>query len=113
MPVNIPQIIIEGSSSVAGDSIRQQIVTRIELALRDILVVNGFKSNAGQNVHVWRAIPFKETELPGIVLRDLDEPIAEDSRYTQRHHRSLHIQIEIVCQGTASAAQYREILADV
>lgn len=98
---------------MAGVTIRQQIVTRIEAALRDISIANGYATNAGANVHVWRSIPFKETELPAIVLRDLDEPIAEDSRYTQRHHRSLHIQIEIVAQGTTSAVEYRLILADV
>lgn len=113
MAFNTPQIVVDGAVSVAGNTIRQQIVTRIELALREIRTANSFKSDAGLNVWPWRSIPFKENELPAIILRDLDEPIIRDSKYPQRHRRTLHIQIEIVCQGTASPAQYREILADV
>lgn len=95
------------------DTIRQQIVDRFEAKLQTIATGNGFQTNVGSKVFEWRATPFMPQDLPALIWRDLDEPIEEDTRFSSRHKRTLHMQVEIVGSGASSPADYRKMLADV
>jgi hypothetical protein len=95
------------------DTIRQQIVDRFESKLQGISIAAGYQTNVGANVHEWLAAPLMESNLPALIWRDLDEPIEEHTRFSSRHQRSLHMQVEIVGSGATSPREYRKLLADV
>jgi hypothetical protein len=94
-------------------TIRQQILDTLKTKLQGISIAGGYQTNLGSSVHEWRSSPFMREELPALIWRDLDEPIEEHTRFSSRHQRSLHIQVEIVGEGATSPAQYRKMLADV
>lgn len=95
-----------------ADSIRQQIIDAIDTRLKTILVVNGYKTNAGQHVYEWRETPLDESLLPAIVYRDVN--CDNSFMATGVHFHKMNMEIEVVCAaGTTTPAGAREIIADV
>lgn len=95
------------------ETIRQQLVNLVLSELRKIKVANGSKTDIGKSVWEWRAIPFQTDELPALIFRDLDEPVANSETGGQRQKRLLHCQIVIAVSGETSVETLRKILADV
>ncbi len=50
--------------------IRQQIINALEEKLKSIKKVNGYNTDAGNNVYHWLVKPLTPTRLPAIVYRD-------------------------------------------
>ena len=93
-----------------AESKRQQIVTAIDARLKTIRVVNGYETNAGNNVYEWRSSAMIESELPGLIYRDTQETEALSIGY-QVH--TLTIEIEGYVVGNAAPANLRKLIADV
>ncbi len=51
-------------------SIRQLIINELDARLKAITTVNGYQTNAGNNVFAWREEDLQSHELPGIVYLD-------------------------------------------
>lgn len=103
-------------------TLRQQIFTKVLTALGNIRTTNSFtlygrtfayKTNIGANVFAWRSAALKETELPGMVVRDLDELRELSDKYGDAEKRSIHIQAAIMASGNTSADDMRDIFGDV
>jgi hypothetical protein len=102
--------------------LREEIFTRYVNQLRRIRTSNtytlygetrNYLTDAGMNVRPWFSGKFQVAELPGLVPRDLDEPILEPTPRAQRVTRQLHVQTEIVVAGDDAADLLRMVFADV
>jgi hypothetical protein len=102
--------------------VRQEIFTRVVNQLKRIKTVNtytmygetaNYLTNLGLYVFPWRATPFNENQLPGLIVRDLDEPQELSSNHSQRVIRQLHIQVEVVMKGDAPINDLWAAYADI
>lgn len=103
-------------------TIRQQIFDEVVARLRTIKTTNSWSlfgmtgnylTNIGDQVHPWRSSAFQANELPGIVPRDLDEPVKLSSLSSDRTERELHIQIVVAVDGEDAEDQLRVIFGDL
>lgn len=94
-----------------ADSIRQQIVTNLDTALKTITKLNGYKSDAGKNVFEWLETLTEITALPAIIWRDTDEARAFIGNIQE--DRRLTVEIELLAAGTTSPATMRDLLSDI
>lgn len=90
---------------------RQQIVNAIETRFKTILVVGGYRTNLGDNVHVWRLSDWAKDEAPGVDIRDTDWDSDETGQGL--HDHGLLIEVYVEAGGGTSPASVREMAADV
>jgi hypothetical protein len=101
-----------------ADSVRQQLADAIKTRFQTILIANGYQTNIGQNVFLWRNLerdPLNESETQLLSLSDWKE-ITEPKISSQGdHHRTLfwHVEAENVVAVTEADAVGRKILADI
>lgn len=93
------------------DSKRQQIIDAIDARLKTIKTVNGYETDAGNNVFEWRATPLQDSELPALLFRDTTSPV-DDETYSMHLH-TLSVEITLVASGATSADIIRKMLADI
>ena len=55
------------------DSIRQQIINKIDERLKTIQIINGYETDAGKNVFHYKENPFEQANLPCIEYRDISD----------------------------------------
>lgn len=103
-------------------TIRQQIFTEVVAKLRTVKtsqawtaygMTGNYLTNIGDQVHPWRTSAFQPEELPGIIPRDLDEPIEPMHLGAERTTRQLHIQVVVAVGGEDAADQLRKIFGDL
>lgn len=95
-----------------GDTVRQRIMDVVETRMGTILTSNGYKTNAGQNVYVWREEGIAPAKRPAIEIRDVDVEKFNDTIGEVENH--LTVQISISTAESASAMdQLRDIASDV
>jgi hypothetical protein len=105
-----------------ADSIREQIVELIRERFETILTANGYETDLGANVFIWRdtnAAPPAASELPLLNFRDVREETEPKVSGRTDHHHTLFGEAEIVA-GTTSAGgntdaakQVRKCISDV
>ena len=107
------------------ESKRTRIIGRVKARFEGIKKAQGFKTDLGLNVFVWRTGTFSEEELEGmpdgaLVIRDIDEiktvegdQTKVNKLSTEKFMRELHIQCEIVTSGTDAAEKFRKAVADI
>lgn len=89
---------------------RKGVVDALATRLADIAVANGYLTDAGINVFVWKLTPFGNTQLPGVVIRDVSESyIYEDMPVNMKMCR-LEIDIDAFAK---SIDEVRNIAADI
>jgi len=98
-----------------ADSLRQRLVEKVETRMATITVANGYRTNAGSNVDVWRVASWDQDELPCINIRDLVDRVDESRAGTQRLHRLLGFELEVMVKesGEAAAETTRHVVADI
>lgn len=103
-------------------TIRQQIFTKVVAQLQSVRTANtwsayglsgNYLSEIGAQVHPWRTSAFQANELPGVIPRDLDEPIEPMSQGSERMIRQLHVQVVVAVGGEDAADQLRKIFGDL
>lgn len=103
-------------------TLRQQAFEKVVDQLRLIKTTNSYtlfgvtanyKTNVGDSVHVWRSAPFQADELPGLIVRDLDEIKELSDKYGDREKRSLHIQITIAVADDTPQEELNAIFGDL
>ena len=101
---------------------REEIFTKVVEGLRGIQTTNtytlygrtfNFETDIGDSVHPWRAAPFDEDELPGLIVRDIDELRELSSPNGTGEKRSLHVLCSIATDGDASPEMMRKIFGDI
>jgi len=88
-------------------SVRQRIITTIDLRLKTILVANGYQSNMGEHVFGWRTDPFQGSEIDGLTYRDRTE---ERTAGCGVYDLMMPLEIEMISD---SPAGIRKCLADL
>lgn len=89
---------------------RQQVVDALEARLKTITKVNGYASDLGRNVFVWRPLPVPEEVLPCAILRDTVSPTQET--FGEHLHR-MATEVEVIGAGTDAPEQVRAMVADI
>lgn len=95
---------------------RQKIVDRIETIIKTITVANGYLTNAGQHVFIWRTVPLDPSELDALVLRDLDDDTTVDDPDDAVQVNDLLVSIECVAGGAdakTAMLQIRKMFSDL
>ena len=90
---------------------RQQIMDRIALQLTTITVANGYYTNMGSHVYVWRPIPVLQDESVGVSLHDTSDEITEKFAGNQVNHL-LTVEMDIISFGGTDDL-IRQALADI
>jgi len=102
---------------LSSDTIRQQIITAFDTAMKAILVIGGYSSDIGENVFPWRdcAISPDNDELPALVYRDItEEVIPPEEVGFGKHEFKLNIEVQIICEeGVLTPEEMRLLIADV
>jgi|GEM_PF-775425 len=97
-----------------ADSVRQKIVDAVKTRFQSITVANGYETNLGNKVFVWRdtgAAPFEESELPAVVLFDAKDEIVQQLSRIQ-HHKLLMV-ADVVTDDATQSTQIRKLVADI
>lgn len=89
------------------ESIRQRIITAIDIGLKAILVTGGYKTNMGLNVFEWKSEAFAASEVDGLTYRDRTDPRQVGCGV---YDHEMPVEIEIV---STTPAQIRKCLADL
>jgi hypothetical protein len=95
---------------------RQILVDRIKARMATITMANGYYTDAGNNVSVWKTNPFSANKIEGIDIRDLEDPSeteAEDESL-ERHFLKVELRLIVKTTGSETAdARLRKLEADV
>ncbi len=96
-----------------ADSKRQDIIDALDTRLRTILTAGGYETDLGSNVFEWRATALQESELPGLIYRDIScEPVENTASLYQEFFLNIEVEI-ITVSGSTTASQIRKMIADV
>jgi len=94
------------------DSIRQQLIDKIDARLKLIKKTGGYKTDAGTNVSDWPDHDHEKAKLPSIVYKDPSNTKTADS--TKIWDNDLTVELELrAAAGTTAAESLREIIEDV
>lgn len=96
----------------AGDTVRQKIMDAIDTRLQSILIANGFKTNAGQNVFPWQEYGVTNTKLPALLIRDVDDDPDQETVGNVDNILTVQV-IALTAKSATSDQQVREMIADV
>lgn len=94
---------------------KSAIIDAVLTTLKTIKTTAGYYSDAGNNVFESRVSNFSTSELPGLNVREADDPVEaiEQQGAFGIFNRSLQLEIDIVNYGKLSASEIRETEADV
>ena len=94
------------------DTIRQQLITAIDVKLKTILVAGGYRTNLGQNVIEWDLTPLDPSQdVFRLTYRDEEETRADLSVGEQ--DMALPLTILVLAVGGTSLSEMRKMIADV
>lgn len=99
-------------------TIRQRLFDAVVSQLRSINtdtpfsvygVTGNYQSDLGSRVWPWRSAPFTDpSQLPALVVRDIDEIHKLSSNGSARMERELHMQVNIVVAGDGAMNDLRD-----
>lgn len=96
----------------AGDARRQRIIDVLDARLRDILIAEGYKTDAGESVFAWELYGLDASQLPALTYRDVSD--TPDQATIGRVDNFLTIDIAaMAARSAAGEAQVRNMIADV
>jgi len=106
------------SARSRADDIRQKIVDEIETRIGTITTGNGYETNVGSNVAVWRDMeraPFPSDNLDAANVKDVTtvETREEQAMGTTQHTLTVHVEFATQQTSIATDAHLRKILADI
>lgn len=92
-------------------TVREQVVDAVASRFRQILVANGYNTDVGNSVYIWKDTAFSVEELPALNIRDESSDI-EDLTNKQETIR-LNFRTDIVVSNSNPIPTIRAILEDV
>lgn len=91
-------------------SLRQLIINALVTRCETISTGNGYETNAGSHVFVWRKTPVSQNNLPVIIIRDTllaqELTVGVDNNF-------LHVGFECVTTAANAATQLRSVIGDI
>jgi hypothetical protein len=97
-----------------ADSIRQQIMDKLDAQLKTITVRNLYEHDLGDNVFAWRDTennPLQTSELPGLVYKDVTEERESHSFAADLH--TLTVEMGVYFSGDDGPETMRSLQADL
>lgn len=94
------------------ESIRQQLIGKIDTRFKAIKTTAGYRTNIGNNVFDWLDRDLAEKELDALIYRDRANDIEAETLELRDNRMRLEIEIKTKAAG-ATAARVREMIADV
>jgi len=95
-----------------ADTIRQQIIDAVDTQLQTISVANGYRTELGATVQEWDVTPLDpDSETERLEYRDEEEGRADLT--VGEHTMGLVLVVRVLTAGSTSAADIREMIADV
>lgn len=95
-----------------ADSIRQQIIDKIDTRFKAIKITGGYKTNIGNNVFDWLARDLADTELDALIYRDKRNEVSWTEFGAIANRITLEIEIKTK-SGSTTAKQTRMMIEDV
>ena len=95
-----------------SDSIRQQIIDKIDTRFKAIKTTGGYKTNIGNNVFDWLGRDLADTELDALIYRDKTNEVIGTEFGAISNRITLEIEIKTK-SGSMTARQTRMMIADV
>ena len=92
-------------------TVREQVVNVMADRFRQILITNGYNTDVGNSVFVWKDTPFSVEELPALNIRDESSDIEDLTNVTERIR--LNIRTDIVVSNNDPIPTIRAILEDI
>lgn len=89
-----------------------EIMDALKTRLQTILIANGYQTDAGQKVFVWRATPLGENEVPAIMADDTDISHDDGAIMGMTRH-TMTVGLVAVISGTSSLVEARKTRADL
>lgn len=93
---------------------RQLAVDALVAALVKIRKKDGYETDAGLHVYLWRAVDVPPRDLPALIVRDIDTPTQESFG---EHHHAMEVQVEGLCLAASEQVPAdvvaRRLIADV
>ena len=92
-------------------TVREQVVNAIANRFRQILVANGYNTDVGNSVYIWKDTPFSVEELPALNLKDEASDIEDLTNLTERIR--LNFKVDIIVANNDPIPTVRAILEDI
>lgn len=94
------------------DSIRQQIIDKVDARLKLILTTGGYKTNAGAHVYDWLNYDQAKAQLPSITYRDPEN--LKTAADTKNWDNDMTMELEArAAAGVDAVEDLREIVEDI
>jgi hypothetical protein len=87
-------------------------MTKLDTQLKTILITGGYETNLGSHIFEWRDTALQESELPGLIWRDLVQE-TDDTRVHNLDQHMLPVEMEIMAVGGTAITEIRKLIADV
>ena len=98
-----------------ANSVRELIVNAVGVRLQAITVANGYETNLGAGLNLWRVTDFADSELPVMNLRDVE--CVTDQLIGNHHEHRLKLEVVAVSKIGGSddnaGVTSRRMLADI
>jgi hypothetical protein len=97
-----------------ADSIREKLCAAVKARMQGISVANGYETELGENVFLWKGADFAAEELPAMDIRDVRDDIDSAAVSTRREHHRITFEVAVaVANGTDSMKTARKAIADI
>jgi hypothetical protein len=94
------------------DSIRQQLIDKIDARFKTITTANGYKTNIGSHVYDWLGRELDDSELDALIYRDVLSEIEVGTIH--EYSNQLRLEIEVKTKlASSTAKQVRKMIEDV
>ncbi len=90
---------------------RQQVVDSIADRFKTIRIANGYRTDIGAKVYVWKVAPWDPKDLSGMIIRDTTCEIK--GQVTQHHDWTLQIEVDALAVGERVSEASRNAEADI
>lgn len=94
-----------------ADSKHTDVVQAVAARMATILVANGYETNVGQNVFVWKTDDFDEDTVPGMDIRDVQS--VDQPQSPSIHTHRLTFEVRLVAASASSTDTVRKMIGDV
>lgn len=96
------------------DSRLQRLINVVKRRFQDIRIANGYQTDLGLRVHLWRDtdnVPFEDPELPALNFRDRSADT--EQRVSGIHDHDITFEVEVLTNKFTVDHEARKLLSDV
>lgn len=95
-------------------TIRQRICEELKTQFQTITTANGYETNVGSKVFLWKSADWQDAEMPGVNLQDMTEEINLVKVGVRTEEHILTFEAFAACStGTTSVETARKLAGDI